>query len=275
MGKDMYRIDPHVGEDRSDHHADEQARKIEQLGNGDAEEYGADHQQAAAVARFEEPAPEAEQRAERGADGKRKPYLAQGLENDLFRCDRSAYRKDLRQGEADGEYYEADRIVERDDGKQGLRNGALGLILPYDHKRGGGSGRSRDSAQKQRPRNVILAVAANEHHGRHDENDRRNGLREGDHDYLSAELFDRGELEFAADRERYEAERNGGDDAEAPEPLFGDQAAEGTSRDELPEIGADEKAGDQIARDVGKIEYLHNTGKREPRYHGEAHHQQR
>ncbi len=167
--------------------------------------------------------------------------------------------------EGGGEQYQAHRVVNGHHHQKEAGHGAVGLVLPDHHQRGGGGRGGGDGAQGDggghgddlRPDQVQENQRqVQQHRGGH-------GLEDAHDDGLAAHGFQLAHPELVADGEGDEAQGHLGEDVQALHRLHGGEAqASGAQRAQAE--GAQQQTRHQIGGDGGQLQPLGHPGQQQP-----------
>ena len=272
-----------VAEDRSEHHADEQRREADMNSadlefehrEGDGQKDERHRHRKTLGSRMEEAFEEGEEEAHHKSERKRENDLKDRLNEHRDHVD-SARNQCLGNAERNGEENETDGIVERDDGKKNVGQGALCLILTDDHQRSGRCGCRSDGTENDggRERELVGSCQMNSDEHRVHQKRSNDSLHDSDDSSLLARLFELSETELVTDGKGDKAERHVGDNGIGFDVCHADKAKSGNT--ELTEnVRSDEDTRNEVCRDGGELEDLRKSRKHQTRKHGDRECQKR
>lgn len=230
-------IGTEVAENCSESHAQKQGRNVQKLCDSGTEENKSDDQGKTVAGLFEELQRNGKDQAHGSADTQSSEDLQDRLQDGLGHGDGMSFQG-VCDGDGNTEVDQGGRIIDGDNGKQGFGHGALSFVLFDDHDGRGRSGCGGNGTQGQGERHGI----AGDDQTYNNKDNRKQGFEDGNNDRCCPDPFKIGDLEFVADGEGNESQGYVGNDAETVKCSLGN---------DVQYTGADQKAGDQVAGDIG------------------------
>lgn len=138
----------------------------------------------------------------------------------------------MRDPKGNGEGHKADRIVQRDNGQQQIRQRAAGLILTHDHQCGGRRGCGGNGAKRDGLRHGKFVRDENvqKKQRRIDAQHGGKSLKDSDNDRLTPDVRDIFQPKLITDRKRDKAKSNLGNQGHEIDCFHADEAKPGDSQ---------------------------------------------